>query len=241
MGHHSNSRLYSMRPTPFSTPPMPRKTLFQDSPQSETQKTHSAACGHSPGPSPSWEHTPQSHMSGQSQEGLVTVDQQGLAHPGQPTATLHPHPYVFKGQPFLAQHATALAAAAPAVTVTAMPSPAATSRNIAQQVFAPPQQEHSVEPVMTSSRKRAAIGSLSPQIRPFPSHPRTTEGHAPHANPMDPAWETRFQEAFRQAVLALNSPASLTDTPAQPAQQLSLLTLSATALAEAEAAHVAQG
>jgi hypothetical protein len=58
---------------------------------------------------------------------------------------------------------------------------------------------------------------------------------------MDPAWETRFQEAVRQAVLSLKSPASLTDLTTQHAQQPSLLTLSVTTLAEAEATHVAHG
>jgi hypothetical protein len=61
-GSNLVSRLYSMGSTPFSTPPMPKKALFAESPQTEAQKTKSAAFGHLPGPSPSWDHAPQSQM-----------------------------------------------------------------------------------------------------------------------------------------------------------------------------------
>jgi hypothetical protein len=70
------SRLQSLGPTPFSTPPMPRKTLqFAVSPQSETQRTNSAAFGHSPSPSPSWERTPQSQQSWQPPTAPTTEKQ----------------------------------------------------------------------------------------------------------------------------------------------------------------------
>jgi len=37
---HPPSRLLLLGPAPFSTPPMPKKVLFVDSPQSETQRTN---------------------------------------------------------------------------------------------------------------------------------------------------------------------------------------------------------
>jgi hypothetical protein len=48
-------------PCPFSTPLMPKKVMFADSPLSKPQQLHYVAIGYSPGPFPSWDHTPQLH------------------------------------------------------------------------------------------------------------------------------------------------------------------------------------
>ncbi len=59
----------------------------------------------------------------------------------------------------------------------------------------------SVKPVMISSRKRAAVRSLSPRIRPL-----SQQDHgAPEAaqTSRDPQWEARLQEAVRIAMLTI--------------------------------------
>ena len=242
--HQHTSRLHSMGPTPFSTPPTPRKVLFQDSPQSETQKSHSAAFGHSPGPSPSWEHTPQSQQTVPLHQGEDPVSASTSAPHGHPAATIHANlgaPFI---QSFSANSAIPSAKSAPAVTVTALPPTTSQLHTQEQSAPFPTLQDHSRRPVMTSSRKRAAVGTLSPQIRPLPSlpsQPQSSGSQAPLASPLDQAWETRFQEAVRQAVLALNPLGSLSVSPATSTLQQPPSTLSAIELAEAEAAHAAQG
>jgi hypothetical protein len=42
---------------------MPKKVMFADSPQSHTHQMNEEAFGHSLGPSPSWDYTPQSQTS----------------------------------------------------------------------------------------------------------------------------------------------------------------------------------
>ncbi len=98
----------------------------------------------------------------------------------------------------------------------------------------------SIKPLMTSTRKRAAVGSLSPQIRPLAPQ----EHRAPNTSTGamgDPLWEARFQEAVRQAMLTLGTPGITTTQTPQHQQPLNATPLSAVALAEAGASYIAQG
>jgi hypothetical protein len=97
-----------------------------------------------------------------------------------------------------------------------------------------------VRPVMTSTKKRAAVGSLSPQLRPLDNqdHPAP---RLPAGATQDAAWEARIQEAVRKAVLSL-APQVPHTNPEPPAfRAMDSNPLSAAALAEAEAAHIEQG
>jgi len=89
------SILYSMGPTTFSTPLMPKKTLFADSSLSDAQRTNSAAFGHSPSPSFLWEHTPQSQVSWQSQQGASLGYQQEATSRENLASTSHTTNYAF--------------------------------------------------------------------------------------------------------------------------------------------------
>ena len=169
---------------------MPRKVLFADSPQSNAQKSKSASFGHSPGPSPSWETTPQSHHSWQpathrpanpSHAATVNVPSASTTHnrvPYQPQAQ-HQVP---QAQPVVF-HAPGAAA-----THASLPGPLAP-----QIAFL---EKQTVLPVMTSSRKRATwlngtTGSLSPTVRPLAPQNAGTSLPAP-SQPHDPSWEARF-------------------------------------------------
>ena len=216
-----SSRLQSMGPTPFSTPPMPRKALhFASSPQSEDQRRNSAAFGHSPGPSPSWERTPHSQESWQppvapasGTHGLQEVD---TATSKAPTTAYHP-----------LQLPAAHRAQQPQVGAIGM-----------EGASAPPKE--AVKHVMTSTRKRAAVGSLSPQMRPLGS-----QGHSVSVPARDAAedsvWEARIQEAVRKAVLSMAPQVMSASQFSQAQINLPPNPLSAAALAEAEAAHIEQG
>ena len=165
-GSQPASRMYSMGPTPFSTPPMPRKALFADSPQLEAQRTKSAAFGHSPGPSPSWEHTPLFQMF-------------GLHHASQ--SRDHVSFSMRRDDPLSAvprttsdtqlQHHANLTQATPSED---MPTHTAHL----QQAF--------VQLVITSSRKRAALGSLSPKIRSIAPQAHTSLASSTPTVPQDP-------------------------------------------------------
>ncbi len=92
------SRLQSLGPAPFSTPPMPKKKLhFAQSPQSETQRKNAAALGHSPGPSPSWEHTLVSQQSWQPptapSTNVETATGRDTATSAAPTVAYLPRPH----------------------------------------------------------------------------------------------------------------------------------------------------
>ena len=159
-GALQSSRLASLGPTPFSTPPMPRKVLFTDSPQSEAQKTKFAAFGHSPGPSPFRETTPQSHQSWQPATHPPANPSQTSKDYFPFASTAHTAHSLLKAQYQAPQSEPTLfqeprAAAKPA----SLPSPLAPQ--------AASQRKQTVRPVMTSSRKRAAVGSLSPTSRPL--------------------------------------------------------------------------
>ena len=97
-----------------------------------------------------------------------------------------------------------------------------------------------MKPVMTSTRKRAAVGSLSPQTRLLSSQDNQASG--PRAGSMqDPVWEARIQEAVLKAVLSLAPQMTSTQTGPPASLALTPNPLSAAALAEAEAAHIEQG
>jgi hypothetical protein len=240
-GQQTGSRLFSMGPTPFSTPPMPKKTLFQDSPQSETQKSHSAAFGHSPGPSPSWEQTPQSQRSWHSRHGEDRPICEEKEKREQPIPPPPSYTYAQTNHITMARPENAGWAATVPVTVTTQVPPPTSPPTGPQFMSAPPQQEQTVRPVMTSSRKRAAIGSLSPQIRPLLPQSQFPAAFGSHPSVLEPEWETRFQLAVRQAMITLTSPAPTPHGQNPQTQEPLPLPLSAAALAEAEAAHAAQG
>jgi hypothetical protein len=106
--------------------------------------------------------------------------------------------------------------------------------------IAPAPLRESVKPVMTSARKRAAVDSLSPQIRPLGS-----QGNPP-SEPMaapsqETIWEARIQEAVLKAVMSL-APQVNHPIPGPPVYRpVAPSPMSAAALAEAEAAHTEQG
>jgi hypothetical protein len=153
---------------------MPRKALhFASSPQSESKRQISAAFGHSPAPSPSWEKTPQSKQSWQP--------------PGAPT----------QGQQWVQEVDTATLAA-PTTSYYPLHPPAAHQATTPQVQFgthiketAPAHTRETVIPVMTSTRKRAAVGSLSPQIRTLSNQEHFTSGPPP-GETEDKLWEARI-------------------------------------------------
>ena len=107
-----------------------------------------------------------------------------------------------------------------------------------EPAFAP--MRESVRPLMTSTRKRAAVGSLPPQIRPLDPQ----EHHTPDTSTGamgDPIWEACFQEAVRQAMLTLGTPGIPASQTPQLQQPVEATPFSAAALAEAEASYTAQG
>jgi hypothetical protein len=216
------TRLQSLCPTPFSTPPMPRKTLqFAVSPQSETKRTNSAGFGHSPGPSPSWEMTP---LSQQSWQPPTAPTANKHAPRERDTTTSTPPTTTYVPQPPPSSHQ----AAAPHMQF-------GTER--VETLIGPPRD--SIRPVMTSTRKRAAVRSLSPQIRPL-SHQEHPAPTAPQGSAEDPQWEARIQEAIRRAMLSM-APQGLPASQLPQVQPTAHIPLAAAALAEAEAAHIAQG
>ena len=98
-----------------------------------------------------------------------------------------------------------------------------------------------VQPIMTSSRKSAALGSLSPKIRSLaPQAHGSLASSAPSA-PQDPEWETRIQVAVGQALITMGNPLPQLGMDPQLAQPAPHLTLSASTLELPEAAHAAQG
>ena len=101
--------------------------------------------------------------------------------------------------------------------------------------------ESFVQPVMTSSKKRAALGSLSPKIRTLAPQAHTSLGNSTPNISQDPSWEARFQDAVRQALLTMGTPLATPGMDSHLTQPAPALTLSTTALKEAEAAHAAQG
>ena len=64
-------------------------------------------------------------------------------------------------------------------------------RAFTSQTAAPPQQEKLVKPAITSSKKRAAVGSLSPQIRPLAPQALISSAYVV-PNFQDPQWEAKF-------------------------------------------------
>ena len=94
---------------------------------------------------------------------------------------------------------------------------------------------------MTSTRKSAAVWSLSPAISPLAPQEHRAPRLAQEAT-KDPQWEARFKEAVRQAILTLGAPKTQVSPHPHPLQQPAApLPLSVAALEEAEAAHIAQG
>ena len=188
-----------------------------------TQRTNSAAFGHSPCPSPSRERTPQSQRSWQpSTTPLANIQKAQERDPStsaSPTAAYLPQ----------APSTGHLAAAAPLQY---------SARGLEPDVA--PMRE-AVRPLMTSSRKRAAVGSLSPQIRPSlaPQEHRVPDTNTGAMG--DPIWEAHFQEAVRQAMLALGTPWIPASQTPQIQQPVEATPFSAAALAEAEASYIAQG
>jgi len=94
---------------------------------------------------------------------------------------------------------------------------------------------------MTSSRKRAALGSLSPKIRPLAPRAHESLPNLAPTVPHDPEWETMIHDVVRQALLTMVTPLPPLGIDPQLAQPAPHLTLSASALELAEAAHAAQG
>jgi len=98
-----------------------------------------------------------------------------------------------------------------------------------------------MQPVMTSSRKRVAVGSLSPKIRPLAPQARAAPVNPAPSGPQDPEWEIKIQEAVKRALLTLGTPLPQLGMDLQLPQSAPHLTLSASALELAEVAHAAQG
>jgi hypothetical protein len=94
---------------------------------------------------------------------------------------------------------------------------------------------------MTSSKKRAALGSLPPKIRPLAPQAHASLPNLAPTVPQDPEWETRIQNVVRQALLTMGTPLPPLGMDPQLAQPAPHLTLSASALKLAETAHAAQG
>jgi len=159
---------------PPSRLPKCRKVLFVDSSQSEAHRTNSAAFGHSPGPSPSWDNTPQSQQSMQ-------------------TARIQPHIRPQAGVDMMTP--TSAAPTAPCMPQTqshAIQELIPSTRN--PEDIAPlghPSVNQTVVPVMKSSRKRAVVGSLSPTIHPLAPHDHRST-HPTQGLSQDPLWEARF-------------------------------------------------
>ena len=147
-GAQPPSRLFALGPTPFSTTPMPKKTLFADSPQSNTQRTTSTTFGHSPGPSPSWEQTPRSQQSWQPTRKPTLSRPQATPDRVTPTSATPTTSYMPQTLPLAPQ------------------APTQTTHNAEGNVR--PYSQPGRQPVVTamiSSRKRAAVGAMSPTIR----------------------------------------------------------------------------
>jgi hypothetical protein len=74
------SRMAALGPSPFIMPPMPKKVMFADSPQSETQQMSAVTFKHSLGPSPSWDYTPHSQSSWRDSQGVPSFGEKPNSH-----------------------------------------------------------------------------------------------------------------------------------------------------------------